>query len=76
MGPTNLRVLLTVNHVAAELLRLVRTSQSDTMELPGEGTSSVALLIKFADRNPQENKEQEQLCREVSNEPLTLSRRG
>jgi len=38
VGPPNLRVLLTVNHVAAELLRLVRTSQSDTMELPGEGT--------------------------------------
>jgi len=36
--PPNLRVPLTVNHVAAELLRLVRTSQSDTMELPGEGT--------------------------------------
>jgi len=31
VGPPNLRVLLTVNHVAAELLRLVRTSQSDTM---------------------------------------------
>ena len=27
VGPPNLRVLLTVNHVAAELLRLVRTSQ-------------------------------------------------
>ena len=26
VGPPNLRVLLTVNHVAAELLRLVRTS--------------------------------------------------
>jgi len=38
VGPPNLRVLLTVNHVAAELLRLARTSQSDTMELPGEGT--------------------------------------
>ena len=38
VGPSNLRVLLTVNHVAAELLRLVHTSQSDTMELPGEGT--------------------------------------
>ena len=38
VGPPNLRVLLTVNHVADELLRLVRTSQSDTMELPGEGT--------------------------------------
>jgi len=38
VGPPSLRVLLTVNHVAAELLRLVRTSQSDTMELPGEGT--------------------------------------
>jgi len=38
VGPPNLRVLLTVNHVAAELLRLVRTSQSDTVELPGEGT--------------------------------------
>ena len=38
VGPPNLRVLLTVNHVAAELLRLVRTSHSDTMELPGEGT--------------------------------------
>jgi len=38
VGPPNLRVLLTVDHVAAELLRLVRTSQSDTMELPGEGT--------------------------------------
>ena len=34
VGPPNLRV----NHVAAELLRLVRTSQSDTVELPGEGT--------------------------------------
>jgi len=40
VGPPNLRVLLTVNHVAAEFLRLVRTSQSDTMELPGEGTYS------------------------------------
>jgi len=38
VGPPNLRVLLTVNHVADELLRLVRTSQSDTVELPGEGT--------------------------------------
>jgi len=40
VGPPNLRVglLLTVNHIAAELLRLVRTSRSDTMELPGEGT--------------------------------------
>jgi len=38
VGPPNLLVLLTVNHVAAELLRLVRTSRSDTMELPGEGT--------------------------------------
>ena len=38
VGPPNLLVLLTVNYVAAELLRLVRTSQSDTMELPGEGT--------------------------------------
>jgi len=38
VGPPNLRVLLTVNHVAAELLRLVRTSKSDTVELPGEGT--------------------------------------
>jgi len=38
VGPPDLRVLLTVNHVAAELLRLVRTSQSDTVELPGEGT--------------------------------------
>jgi len=38
VGPTNLRILLTVNHVAAELLRLVCTSQSDTVELPGEGT--------------------------------------
>jgi len=37
VGPPNLRVLLlTVNHVAAELL--VRTSQSDTVQLPGEGT--------------------------------------
>jgi len=38
VGPPNLRVQLTVDHVATELLRLVRTSQSDTMELPGEGT--------------------------------------
>ena len=38
VGPPNLRVLLTANHVAAELLRLVRTSQSDIVELPGEGT--------------------------------------
>jgi len=38
VGSPNLRVLLTVNHVAAELLRLIRTSQSDTVELPGEGT--------------------------------------
>ena len=38
VGPSNLRVLLTVNQVAAEVMRLVRTSQSDTMELPGEGT--------------------------------------
>ena len=38
VGPLNLRVLLTVNHVTAELLRLVCTSQSDTVELPGEGT--------------------------------------
>ena len=38
VGPPNLLVLLTVNHVAAELLRLVRTSQSDTVQLPGEGT--------------------------------------
>jgi len=38
VGPPNLRVLLTVNHVAAELLRLVRTSRPDTVELPGEGT--------------------------------------
>ena len=37
VGPPNLRVLLTVP-LAAELLRLVRTSQSDTVELPGEGT--------------------------------------
>jgi len=37
-GPPNLRVLLTVNHIAAELLRLVCTSRSDTVELPGEGT--------------------------------------
>ena len=29
VGPPNLHVLLTVNHVAAELLRLVLTSQSD-----------------------------------------------
>jgi len=36
--PPNLRVLLTVNHIAAELLRLVRTSRSDTVELPSEGT--------------------------------------
>jgi len=41
VGPPNLRVLLTVNHVAAELLRLVglRTSQSDTMELPGKAVT-------------------------------------
>ena len=38
VGPPDLRVLLTVGYVAAELLRLVRTSQSDTMELTGEGT--------------------------------------
>jgi len=38
VGPPNLRVLLTVNYIAAELLRLVRTSRSDTVELPGEGT--------------------------------------
>ena len=38
VGPPNLCILLTVNHVAAELLTLVRTSQSDTMQLPGEGT--------------------------------------
>jgi len=38
VGPPILRVLLTVNHIAAELLRLVRTSRSDTVELPGEGT--------------------------------------
>jgi len=38
VGPPNLRVLLTVNHIAAELLRLVRTSRSDTVELSGEGT--------------------------------------
>ena len=38
VGPPNLRVQLTVDRVAAELLRLVRTSQSDTVELPGEGT--------------------------------------
>ena len=28
VGPPNLRILLTVDHVAAELLRLVRTSHS------------------------------------------------
>jgi len=38
VGPPNIRVLLTVNDIAAELLRLVRTSRSDTMELLGEGT--------------------------------------
>jgi len=38
VGPPNLHVLLTVNHIAAELLRLVHTSRSDTVELPGEGT--------------------------------------
>jgi len=38
VGPPNLRVLLTVNLIAAELLRLVCTSWSDTVELPGEGT--------------------------------------
>jgi len=38
VGPPNLRVLVTVNHIATELLRLVRTSRSDTVELPGEGT--------------------------------------
>jgi len=38
MGSPNLRILLTVNNIAAELLRLVCTSWSDTLELPGEGT--------------------------------------
>jgi len=37
VGPPNLRVLLTVNHVAAELLRLVRTSQSDTIDTVDNG---------------------------------------
>ena len=45
VGPPNLRVLLTVNRVTAELLRLVRTSQSDTMELPGEGVRWVCLCV-------------------------------
>jgi len=45
VGPPNLRVLLTVNRVAAELLRLVCTSQSDTMELTGEGTYRSRLTL-------------------------------
>jgi len=49
VGPPNLCVLLTVNHVAAELLRLVRTSQSDTVSrldsLHSGDDSSIACLV-------------------------------
>ena len=49
VGPPNLRILLTVNHVAAELLRLVRTSQSDTVSrldsLHSGDDSSIACLV-------------------------------
>jgi len=49
VGPPNLRILLTVNHVAAELLRLVRTSQSDTVSrldsLQSGDDSSIACLV-------------------------------
>ena len=49
VGPPYLRVLLTVNHVAAELLRLVRTSQSDTVSrldsLHSGDDSSIACLV-------------------------------
>jgi len=38
VGPPNLHILLTVNHIAAELLKLIRTSRSDTVQLHGEGT--------------------------------------
>ena len=45
VGPPNFRVLLTVYHVAAELLRLVRTSQSDT--IVGTGSAPVPQKCSF-----------------------------